>query len=83
MQTGAMLTPHRSGGTAAWVKRPGVELLGEYQGGGWTQPHYLVKRADGQFLKLTGRFYQILESAEFPRTCEEIGQEIGLSLIHI
>jgi putative peptide zinc metalloprotease protein len=57
---------------ARWVRAPGVELLGEYQGSGWTDPHYLVRRGDGQFAKLTSLLYRLLEESSAPRSTAEL-----------
>src|ERR1700722_12884589 len=37
----------------------GVELLGEYQGSGYTQPPSLVRRADGQVIQMSPLLYQV------------------------
>src|SRR3984957_19409632 len=46
---------------AAGVPRlaEGVELLGEYQGSGYTQPPSLVRRADGQVIQMSPLLYQV------------------------
>jgi putative peptide zinc metalloprotease protein len=68
-----------------WVRAPGVELLGEYQGSGWTDPHYLVRRGDGQFAKLTALLYRLLEESSTPRTTAELhsavaaGEEVAVA----
>lgn len=68
-----------------WVRAPGVELLGEYQGGGWTDPHYLVRRGDGQFAKLSGLLYHLLLESNVPRTAAELhaavaaGRDVSVS----
>jgi putative peptide zinc metalloprotease protein len=37
----------------------GVELLGEYQGSGYSQPPSLVRRADGQVIQMSALLYQV------------------------
>jgi len=37
----------------------GVELLGEYQGSGYTQPPSLVRRADGQVIQMSALLYAV------------------------
>ena len=37
----------------------GVELLGEYQGSGYSQPPSLVRRADGQVIQMSPLLYQV------------------------
>jgi putative peptide zinc metalloprotease protein len=53
--------------TAGPPSRPqlldGVELLGPYQGSGFKQPRYLVRRPDGQVLQLPTILYRVVEGA--------------------
>jgi putative peptide zinc metalloprotease protein len=54
-----------AGGTAALVT--GVKLLGEYQGSGFTEPHYLIARPDGQVLHVSRLLFIVaahLEAAQ-------------------
>lgn len=37
----------------------GTRLLGEYQGTGFAEPRYLVRRGDGQVIQLTGLLYLV------------------------
>ena len=37
----------------------GVELLGEYQGSGYSEPPSLVRRADGQVIQMSALLYQV------------------------
>ena len=37
----------------------GVELIGEYQGSGFQEPRYIVRRADGQIIQLPPLLYQL------------------------
>ena len=50
-----MSEPARLAETVAGPLRPapGLSLLGEYQGSGFTEPRYLVRRADGQVIQLS------------------------------
>ena len=45
----------------AWLPRlaEGVELLGEYQGSGYSQPPSLVRRPDGQVIQMSALLYQV------------------------
>ena len=47
----------------ATVLRPagGLSLLGEYQGSGFTEPRFLVRRADGQVIQLSRLLYVVTE----------------------
>lgn len=62
---------------ALWVRSPGIDLLGEYEGGGWTEPHYLARRGDGQFANLTGLLYHLLEEAEAPASAHELHERLS------
>jgi putative peptide zinc metalloprotease protein len=64
-------------GQTLWVRAPGVDLLGEYQGSGWADTHYLVRRGDGQFAKLTAVLYAALEASDQPRTLSELSDALG------
>jgi putative peptide zinc metalloprotease protein len=39
---------------------PGLELLGEYQGSGFAEPRYLVRRCDGQVIQLSRLLYLVV-----------------------
>lgn len=54
--TGAACYP--VGGTLA--PTAGLRLLGEYQGSGFTEPRYLVRRGDGQVIQLSGLLYLVV-----------------------
>ena len=50
---------------------PDVELVGEFQGTGFAEPQWLVRRGD-RFVQLTELLYRIAEQADGRRTVEEI-----------
>ena len=55
---------------SAWLV-PGVRLLGEYQGSGFTEPRYLVARGDGQLLHVSRLLFLVaatLRESLSPRT---------------
>jgi putative peptide zinc metalloprotease protein len=58
-----VLTPAGAPGPAALDGPPrlaeGVELLGEYQGSGYSQPPSLVRRADGQVIQMSPLLYGV------------------------
>jgi putative peptide zinc metalloprotease protein len=66
---------------ARWVRTPGVDLLGEYQGGGFTEPHYLARRGDGQYAKVTVLLYRILEETATPTTAAELVLRLDRDMI--
>ena len=42
------------------ARTPGVQLLGEYAGSGFSQPQYLVRRHDGQVVQLSRLLYLVV-----------------------
>ena len=51
-----------NGGSAALAA--GVKLLGEYQGSGFTEPHYLIARPDGQVLHVSQLLFLVAAHLE-------------------
>ena len=62
----------------------GVELLGEYQGSGYTQPPSLVRRADGQVIQVSPLLYRvacrIAGSRDLAAIAELVSADLGRSL---
>ena len=56
-----MTEPGRSGPAHAGLLRPAgdLRLLGEYQGSGFTEPRFLVRRGDGQVIQLSRLLYLV------------------------
>ena len=55
----------------------GVELLGEYQGSGYSQPPSLVRRADGQVIQMSPLLYQVacrIDGSRGPAAIADAGQ---------
>jgi putative peptide zinc metalloprotease protein len=50
---------HTFGPAGAPQLAAGVELLGEYQGSGYSQPPSLVRRADGQVIQMSALLYRV------------------------
>ena len=63
---------------------PGVSLLGEYQGSGFTEPHYLIVRADQQVLHVSRLLFVVASHLDGRSSMEEIAgrvsQEYGRAL---
>jgi putative peptide zinc metalloprotease protein len=59
-----MTEPVRTETAETTVIRPadGLSLLGEYQGSGFTEPRFLVRRADGQVIQLSRLLYVVTEA---------------------
>jgi putative peptide zinc metalloprotease protein len=55
---------------------PGVELVGQMQGSGFTDQQWLVQR-DGRFIQVTELLYRVLEQTDGTRTLSEIAIEVG------
>ena len=63
---------------------PGVSLLGEYQGSGFTEPHYLIVRADQQVLHVSRLLFVVASHLDGRSSMQEIAgrvsQEYGRAL---
>ncbi|MBV9792592.1 MAG: hypothetical protein JO016_01525 [Actinobacteria bacterium] len=58
---------------------PGLSLLGEYQGSGFTDPRFLVRRADGQVIQLSRLLY--LVSVAVAEAAAKGNSAVGAELI--
>ncbi|MGW4198340.1 hypothetical protein [Streptomyces sp. NPDC005004] len=56
---------------------PGLELLGEYRGSGFTERKYMVRRADGQMLMLSRLLYLVVGSVDGVRTAEAVSHRVS------
>ncbi|GAA4857067.1 hypothetical protein [Saccharopolyspora rosea] len=54
----------------------GVSLCGEYEGGGYQEPRYLVSRGDGQMILVSEMLYRVAESIDGERTLAEIAEDV-------
>ena len=70
--------------TSAAVELPrladGVELLGEYQDSGCSQPPSLVRRADGQVIQMSALLYQVTCRIDGSRGPAAIAQQVSADL---
>src|SRR3954454_14069513 len=55
----------------------GVEVLGEYAGSGYKQPHYMVRRADGQVIQLTHLLYLVADAVDGRRDAVAIAEWVS------
>src|SRR5438477_451405 len=55
----------------------GIDLIGKYEGSGFKDPPYIVRRADGQVIQLAPLLYLIAELADGERTNEEIAAAVS------
>lgn len=56
---------------------PGVALLGEYQGSGFTEPHYLIVRADQQVLHVSRLLFVVASHIDGRSSLEEIAGRVS------
>src|SRR4051794_4359076 len=63
---------------------PGVSLLGEYQGSGFTEPHYLIVRSDQQVLHVSRLLFVVASHLDgrssVGEVAERVSEEYGRSL---
>ncbi len=50
----------------------GTRLVGGYEGSGFTEPHYLIERADGQVLHVTRLLFLVVANIDGTRTVPEV-----------
>ncbi|MGH3771424.1 MAG: hypothetical protein ACRDRW_08530 [Pseudonocardiaceae bacterium] len=55
----------------------GVELIGEYQGSGFREPHYLVRRADGQVIQLPRLLYLLAATVDGQRDQAQVASVLS------
>jgi putative peptide zinc metalloprotease protein len=55
----------------------GVALLGEYQGSGFTEPHYLIVRADQQVLHVSRLLFVVASNIDGRSSLEEIAERVS------
>ncbi|PZS29816.1 MAG: hypothetical protein DLM61_12195, partial [Pseudonocardiales bacterium] len=55
----------------------GVELIGEYQGSGFREPRYIVRRADGQVIQLPRLLYLLAASLDGRRHQEQVADVLS------
>ncbi|MFI9602831.1 hypothetical protein ACIHCX_23785 [Streptomyces sp. NPDC052043] len=55
----------------------GLQILGEYQGSGFTDSKYIVRRADGQVIQLSRLLYLVVRSVDGVRDAETISHRVS------
>ena len=55
----------------------GVEVLGEYAGSGYKEPHYMVRRGDGQIIQLSHLIHVIVGEIDGARSVEDIAGRVS------
>lgn len=61
----------------------GVLLVGEYEGSGYREPHYLAQQADGSMVQLTDLLYEIARTADGRRTITQVAACVSEATGHI
>ena len=56
---------------------PGVELVGEFEGSGFKEAPYIVRRADGQVVQLPHLLYLVAETIDGRRGYPEVGARVS------
>ena len=71
--------PEKPRAAASFVPKlaEGIELKGEFEGSGFKEGRYLVKRRDGQIIQLTKLLYLVVENIDGKRTLDEIGERVS------
>ena len=74
-------TSGESPAPAAGADRPaladGVELVGEYEGSGYKEPHHLARRRNGALIQLTDLLHLVASHANGTRTLTEIAEAVS------
>lgn len=60
----------------------GVRLVGQYEGSGYREPHYLAQQADGSLVQLTDLLYEIARAADGRRTPAQIAAYVSEATGH-
>ncbi|MER7078696.1 putative peptide zinc metalloprotease protein [Saccharopolyspora kobensis] len=58
----------------------GVALLGEYEGGGYEEPRYLVSRADGQMVLVSPLLHEVASRLDGDRNLREVAEQLNRDL---
>jgi putative peptide zinc metalloprotease protein len=56
----------------------GIELIGEYQGSGFKEPHYIARRADGQVIQLPRLLYLLANSLDGQRDLNQVADVLSV-----
>jgi putative peptide zinc metalloprotease protein len=55
----------------------GTELIGEYQGSGFQEPRYLIRRGDGQMIQISRLLFSLVSHVDGRRTVAEVATVLG------
>lgn len=60
--------------------RQGVRLMGEMQDTGFTEEQFLLKGPDGQFCRLSGLLYRVVEAADGTRDHQAMAEYVSVAI---
>lgn len=69
--------PVDTGGGSTPRLADGVEFLGEYEGSGFKEDRYLLRRSDGQIIQLTRLLYLVAEAIDGQRSVDQIADKVS------
>ncbi|MGH3913238.1 MAG: hypothetical protein ACRDTC_07495 [Pseudonocardiaceae bacterium] len=55
----------------------GTELIGEYEGSGFQEPKYILRRADGQIIQLPHLLYLLASNLDGKRTLDQVANRLS------
>src|SRR4051794_23496854 len=55
----------------------GIELIGEFEGSGFSKARLLARRADGQVVQLTKLLYAVAEAADGHRDAQAVSEVVS------
>ena len=80
--TGAVITGRAE--TDQPVLADGIDLVGEYEGSGYVEPHYLARRSNGALVQLSRLLFLVANAADGARNhaqiAERVSEEFGRSV---
>src|SRR5215218_6403583 len=56
---------------------PGTELIGEYEGSGFREPVFLVRRSDGQMIQLSRLVYLVASETDGQKDLGQIAEPVS------
>ncbi len=57
----------------------GIDVMGEYEGSGYKEPHFMARREDGQVIQLTELLFYVADNADGRRSYDEIAERVSES----
>ncbi|MDP9440817.1 MAG: hypothetical protein M3P34_01260, partial [Actinomycetota bacterium] len=57
----------------------GIDVMGEYEGSGYKEPHFMARREDGQVIQLTELLFYVADNADGRQSYDEIAERVSES----